>query len=1714
MAQDISKAKSDWLVGSGEMFERIRDKDWSDTPVGPREQWPSSLRNALNLLLGNRYPMFVWWGPELINFYNDAYIPALGSRHPDALGRPASKIWFEIWEEIGRQCALVFQGESTWNERVLLILQRYGFDEETYFTFSYSPLRDDDGSVAGVFSAVTEETERVLGERRLSTLRVLAADTASANSAQQACDTAIQSLMKNYDLPFAAIYLSSDDKDKIRKLCTTQSLNLPEEINVNENLDDKKTLSPLCRIFKNGGRELISDFAERFGAHTGAIWPEPITTAVVLPITQPTQKEPLGIFVAGLSPRLPLNEQYEGFLNLVAGQISNAVADAEAIEEERKRAEALAELDAAKTIFFSNISHEFRTPLTLMLGPLEDAFIHQISPKNDELDLIYRNALRLLKMVNALLDFSRIEAGRMKTAFEPTDLATFTSDLASVFRSAVERAGLRFNINCPKLSRPVSVDREMWEQIVLNLISNAFKFTFEGEINVSLKEKDDYVVLTIGDTGIGISAEEIPNIFERFHRIEGARGRSVEGSGIGLALINELVKLHEGSIGVESFPGKGTTFHISIPFQDKQLSRSITYPESYSVSSKSQTFIEEAVRWLPDDQQTSSLPHISMPGSVESKAINKSRILIADDNSDMRNYLRNLLGTQYEVEAVADGNAAVDAIKENPPDLLITDIMMPQMDGFELLHQLRSNPHTQSLPIIVLSARAGEESRIEGIQAGADDYVVKPFSARELLARISARLEISEMRRQAEEARLKGMQQISQVTDAAPVYIANYDLNRRYKMVNKRYADRFGLKPEEVIGKYIWEVTGKESYERIKEYLDRVSLGEPVRFEFELEDKDLGNRFWYGSYAPEFAESGEIIGILGAFTDVTEHRRQEKNQIFFLEISNKIREVSDAQGLFQVVPRMVGEHLNASRCFINEINLRDATATIYYDYSNSHLPSLVGTVDLVNYSQIARADIMAGKTVVNCDTHHDPRTKDFYETSYGPDAIGAYIAVPLMRDKQWVATFWVSSESMRLWKDWEIELIETVAEKTWLAVEKLRSESKVRLQEAALIESGNRFRALVEASTQIVWMVEPPGDVLEDSPSWRKFTGQSYDEFKGLGMLNAIHPEDREKYVKQWRMAFEKQSAFTMVFRLRDSNGEWRWMGSNSVALFSSDKTLQGWMAMASDITLRKMAEQEREGLLLQEQTLRMELEKSNRVKDEFLATVSHELRTPLNAILGWSHILRSSQMQSDENQVAVDSIYLSATNQAQIIDDLLDVSRIINGKMTIRPQSAKISEIISSAITTFNHAIHVKNIELNVQYDGEVETLTVFADPQRLQQIFWNLLSNAVKFTPPGGKIEVRVSQSGSELNIVIQDSGAGIDQEFLPHVFERFRQADSSTTRKIGGLGLGLSIVKHLVELHGGNVKAESQGEGLGAKFTVTLPLRPENVSPSVIWIDQKGNLQEKSMVDSALSGVRILTIDDDSSTLKLLNAIFSKVDAKITSCSSAREGLLALKESLPDVVICDIAMPNEDGYWFIEKVRSSSGSESKVPAIALTAYASATDRERVLASGFQTFVPKPVEPAELLHSVMRILASQNKTISIAAQAVRGDFSLASKKILLVEDDLISAEMFRIAFENAESDFRAVSRSSDALKILEEWIPDIIVSDLGLPDEDGYSLIKKIRSNPSADRARIPAIALTGYGKEEGARAIDSGFQLYRTKPIQPDTLIALVINLLRNS
>ena len=395
-------------------------------------------------------------------------------------------------------------------------------------------------------------------------------------------------------------------------------------------------------------------------------------------------------------------------------------------------------------------SHEFRTPLTLMLGPLEDALSEGAFSSGgmgrdnaDRLETVHRNGMRLLKLVNSLLDFSRIEAGRMQAVYEAVDLAAVTGDLASVFRSAIERAGMYLRLNLDPISEPIYVDQEMWEKIVLNLLSNAFKFTFTGGIEVELTESDSDVRFVVRDTGTGIPQDELPRLFERFYRVEGAKGRSFEGSGIGLALVQELVKLHGGSITVQSTPGQGSAFTVNLPKGKAHLaSDRIGARRGTSTGLRADSYVEEAVRWLPDasDLPSTFLDNAALP-----------LVVLVDDNADMRDYAARLLRSEFRVAIANNGQEGLAIVQTQKPDLVLTDIMMPVLDGFGLLTAIRSDPNIAGTPVVMLSARAGEEARVEGLQAGADDYLVKPFTARELLARVRAHVSIAKVRREAAE---------------------------------------------------------------------------------------------------------------------------------------------------------------------------------------------------------------------------------------------------------------------------------------------------------------------------------------------------------------------------------------------------------------------------------------------------------------------------------------------------------------------------------------------------------------------------------------------------------------------------------------------------------------------------------------------------------------------------------------------------------------------------------------------------------------------------------------------------------------------------------------------------------------------------------------------------------------------------------------------------
>jgi signal transduction histidine kinase len=831
----------------------MRSIDWSTRAVGAVETWPQSLRTALSILLETGFPMYIAWGKDFTQFYNDGYRPILGStKHPQAMGISTRQTFAEIWDIIGPMFDGVMHGTSTDVVDFLLPLDRHGFAEECYFIFSYSPIREERGNVGGVLVTVTETTQRVLGERRLKTTQALAAETRQAKSVPEACAIAGRVLEQSADLPIACIYLFEADGTSARRMAHASSGPLPpelaERIDLGGGLLDRALLSGASDVFELPGAR--SDRGK----------------LLALPISLQGEARPFGLLIAGTSPRLLLDDAYRDFLGLVAAQIGAAIAGAQMLEQAQARAEELARLDRAKTAFFSNVSHEFRTPLTLMLGPTQEALASpERALSGDDLATVYRNQLRLLKLVNTLLEFSRIEAGRVDARFQATDLSALTADLASAFRSATSKAGLQLEVECPVLGQPVYVDPEMWEKIVLNLISNALKFTFEGSIGVRLEIREQQAELRVRDTGIGIAADDLGRIFQRFHRVEQAAGRTHEGSGIGLALVQELVGVHGGTIRATSQLGQGSEFIVRIPLGQGHLP-----PERVVASGSAPKkllgaavpFVEEALRWLP----------AGAAESAENGAPSDSdaRILIADDNADMRDYLVRLLRARFRVQAVSRGDTALLAALRERPDVVLSDVMMPGLDGFQLLAALRQREETRTVPVILLSARAGEEERVGGLLAGADDYLVKPFSARELVARVDAQLVRSKLRSLEEAHAL----QLAEVFAHAPVGVAILrGPEHVFEFANERYLELVGGRP--VLGKPIRTALPELDGQGIFELLEQVyRTGEPhvgrsVRVLIQRRGDTPEETFFDFTYQALLDAEGRSKGITVVAVDVT-----------------------------------------------------------------------------------------------------------------------------------------------------------------------------------------------------------------------------------------------------------------------------------------------------------------------------------------------------------------------------------------------------------------------------------------------------------------------------------------------------------------------------------------------------------------------------------------------------------------------------------------------------------------------------------------------------------------------------------------------------------------------------------------------------------------------------------------------------------------------------
>ncbi len=1376
--------------GGGELGERIRSFDWSKTPMGPISTWTQSLKTAVRIMITSRYSMWMGWGPDLIFFYNDAYArQTLGKKHPWALGKPFREVWAEIWSDLSSRIRTVMDtGEATWDEALLLFLERSGYPEETYHTFSYSPLTGDDGKISGLFCVVMEETERVIGERQLGLLRHLAAGLSSKITEEEVCTAIPVSLQTNpKDLPVTLMYLFENGETCARLACCTGiepgHPAAPRMIEVKA----EDEVWPIRHILNTKGPVFVEHLTERLGSMPTGAWDRPPTRAILVPITGQGQDRPAGVFITALNPYRQLNAGYSGFIDLVAGQIAAGIANARAYEGERQRAEGLAALDRAKTTFFSNVSHEFRTPLTLMLGPTEDALANpEKTLRGRDLETVHRNELRLLKLVNTLLDFSRLEAGRVTASYQPTDLCAYTLELASIFRSAIEKAGLNYVVECAPLPQPVYIDREMWEKIVLNLISNALKSTFHGSIELELVSKADHVAFSVRDTGTGIPEHELPHLFERFRRVEHARRRTHEGSGIGLALVHELLAMHGGKISVHSQVGKGTTFTVTLPYGSQHLPKERVRPEAEQIvpGTARKAFVQEALSWLPgqavDDKASredlEAADALSAPLLVTSS---KPRVLLADDNRDMREYVRRLLSSRFEVTTADNGRQALEKARQQLPALVLSDVMMPEMDGLQLLAALRENPATSSVPVVLLSARAGEESLIEGMMSGADDYVVKPFTARELLARVEAHIKIASFRREAleRESRLQSelresereQQRLLAVMNQSTDFIGVADLNGKVLYLNRSARRLVGLsESEDVRMLRIKDFVLPEDVPALENIVVPTVLREG-RWQTETRFRHFrtgaGIPVDYHVFPITDPKTGEIVALATATRDISERKTAEA-ALRASESRYRLLAELSPQALWTA--NREGQVLYANRRFL--------------DY--------------------------AGKQSLP----HDPQ--EYFNLFHDEDREGALAAwmhsVKTGEDFAIDVRLVRAADGAARW--WHLRALplrdEAGTIERWLGVG--NDVHETRMAEQAVRTERSRLVEMFRQAPAFMAMLRGPEHVFER-------TNRQYQDLIGnrdvLGKpLREALPEAEEQgfidildKVYQTGEPFVANGLSISIARVHGQPLEERYLDFVYQPMRETNDKISGILVLGVDVTERKQAQ----SALLQSEKLA--------AVGRLSASIAHEINNPLEAVTNLLYLINEEKDLSEQAR--------SFTHLAQ--QELARVSQIATQTLRFYRQptartAVRVSEQLDSVLKLYQGRLASAGVEVIRDYCAAAPLLAFEGE---LRQVFTNLVGNALDASRNGGKMTLRTREATDwrtgrkGIRVTVADRGHGMSQETLRRIFEPF-----FSTKGITGTGLGLWVTLGIIEKHEGRVKVRSSEspERHGTVFSVFIPHR----------------------------------------------------------------------------------------------------------------------------------------------------------------------------------------------------------------------------------------------------------------------------------------------------
>lgn len=1466
----------------------IRAHDWSKSPIGHQDGWSLSLKTALGMLLHTGYPMYIAWGSQFTQFYNDAYRPILGaSKHPAALGSSSADTFPEIWGFIGPMFRDVMsRGSASTFIDQLLALDRNSFLEECYFTFSYSAIWTEQGAVGGVLVTCLETTERVLRERRLKILRDVL-EIRNKTGLPEICKAIAAVLRENpHDLPFVAFYAPSDRGPECLALTglSHDDEALAELSGIAATLIGQARTSPSFSLHPVGP----------VSGKPGWLWPEPVESIVAAPITLVGSTDIPVFLLAGISPRLQFDSAYQDFVLAIARNAGNVLTEAAAYEHERKKAEQLAELDRTKTAFFSNISHEFRTPLTLMLGPIEELLASR--PKADEnsekalLTVAHRNAVRLLKLVNALLDFSRIEAGRMRARFQPAALAELTSELASNFRSAIESAGLKLIVDCPPLSEPVFVDRDMWEKIVLNLLSNAFKFTFEGEIAVSVRAANGAAQLVVRDTGTGIDSTELPRLFERFHRVEGAKGRSFEGTGIGLALVQELVKLHGGEITVQSVLGQGSAFSVTIPFGSAHLPDQhvvLDGEPEISATARTQAFVDEALAWLPDARVAPKIGANSPDDPVTAHQTGKGRrIILADDNRDMRDYLTRLLQSQgYQVDAVSNGEAVLELAFADPPDVVVSDVMMPGLDGFDVLRKLRSDPRTADIPVILLSAQAGEESRLEGIHSGADDYLVKPFSARELFARVAANVQLAELRRDAAQAMRGEYLRIRRLFEQAPGFIAILSgPEHRFEFANRTYVSLAG--PRALIGLAVRDAFPEVEGQGFFELLDHVyASGERfVGRETPLSLRDpstgaLRDLFIDFIYEPVIGPGGEVTGIFVEGYEVTERVAAQsalRNSEEQLRLATEAAEV----GLWDV--DMVKD-------------------TLYWP------PRVKAMFGISPGVPVTMADFYAGlhpedaaATAASYNAAIDPQRRGLYDVEYRTvgkeDGIIRWVAAKgrgvFSSDGRCVRVIGTAIDITRRKADEaKLKELNDILERR---ISDVLAERKLF---ADVVEGTDAAVEIVDANLRWMSVNKAAADRLEHLFGVRPAAGSSV-----LDLL-ASRPEYQSRIRALWSRALAGEE-YTVTESFGESQHR-RYYEMKFNALRDKTGRQIGAYQFAHDVTDRLLAQTrlaETEAALRQAQKLE--------AMGQLTGGVAHDFNNLLTPIIGGLDMLQRRGLGGEREQRQIAGALESAERAKILVQRLLAFSR--RQPLQLRPVDVGalirgMAELLGSTMGP----------QIRLVVDVTDNLPPARGDANQLEMAILNLSVNARDAMENGGVLRISARAAavparhpaklppGEYVCISVADNGAGMDEATLARAIEPF-----FSTKGIGkGTGLGLSMVHGLASQLGGALTISSQ-KMVGTNVELWLP-----VSDTPVYST------ESSVPDSRFDAGAgtVLLVDDESAVRASAADMLAEMGFAVIEADSAERALKLLQDGLRvDVLVTDHLMPGMSGVDLAYSVR----------------------------------------------------------------------------------------------------------------------------------------------------------------------------------------------------